>query len=1301
MATLVLQAAGQAVGGFFGGPFGAVVGRAMGGIAGSFIDSALFGPGTKRVEGPRLKELQLQGSTEGAPIARTFGRVRLSGQVIWATRFNEVSTTRTERSGGKGSASKPKTKITEYAYYANFAVGLCQGKINRIGRVWADGKEIDTSQFTWRLHVGSDDQQPDSLIIAKQGLEDAPAFHGTAYIVFEHLPLEQFGNRLPQFSFEVFKSLDDVESKIEAVNIIPGATEFGYDPLIVKRSDGWGGTTAENTHTTAGSDWSASLDQLQGTCENVSSASLVVTWFGDDLRCNKIKIRPGIELRNKTTTPVQWRVADLNRTTAPLISNHDGKVAFGSTPNDASVIRAIEDLQSRGIKPVFYPFIMMDIPSGNVLPDPYNLANTQPSYPWRGRITCDPAIGQPATPDKTGAIVGQVDAFFGVAQASDFSTSSGAVNYTGPGDWGYRRMILHYAHLCAIAGGIDAFLIGSELKSLTVLRDDQNNFPVVAALKTLAMEVAQILPNSKISYAADWSEYFGYQPADGSGDVYFHLDELWSSPDIDFIGIDNYMPLSDWRDGSSHLDALAGTRSLYDVEYLQSNIASGEGFDWYYQSDMDREFQQRTPISDSTYNKPWMFRYKDLKSWWQNQHYNRPSGVEALAPTAWVPQSKPFWFTEVGCPAIDKGTNQPNSFVDAKSIESTTPYSSSGQRDDFIQRKYIDAVTTYWLHSGNHNPVSLQYAGKMLAVEKIFFWAWDTRPHPAFPFLGDVWADGENYATGHWLNGRLGSAPLASLVAKILDDYGFVDHQTSAIYGIVDGYMIDRTMSARQAIEPLASAFAFDGLESEGLLKFRRRDEASQLSVTLDELVELKAEMPTFTLKRAQETDLPNRVQFLFLDGENNYSQSTVEARKLTGLSQRDAIREIPVVMSQSNAQDRVEIALFEIWTGRETAQFTLPPSVAELEVGDIITLHLSENQDRFLRVEDLSDGNGRDVSARLTAMQNYQPAQRSTRLGTYESPPVFGGPIFETLSLPLLRGDTNPYAAWIAARAEPWPGNVALLESADSGFSEIGSLGSPAIIGETLTELPAGPVSRTDYANTLTVQLAGGELSSVSTLEMLGGSNLLAVGSEQTGWEVLQFRDAELIANDTYLLKTLLRGQAGSAPEMLSLRPTGSRCVILDSTVQQIPSVASDQGRSRTMRLGPGHLDHADPSFVEFEHISSGISLRPLSPVHLKVRKIIGGLELSWVRQTRIDGDSWALQEVPLGEELERYSVDILASQTPVRTFTSDQPIAIYTDADRQVEFGLPLPADLTFQVAQVSATYGPGAYEEKTFNV
>src|ERR1700744_2165533 len=157
-------------------------------------------------------------------------------------------------------------------------------------------------------------------------------------------------------------------------------------------------------------------------------------------------------------------------------------------------------------------------------------------------------------------------------------------------------MVLHYAHLCAAAGGVDAFLIGSEMRGLTRVRNDATAYPTVAALKTLAADVRAILGSgTKIGYAADWSEYNNHQTGDASGAVLFNLDPLWSDANIDFVGIDNYMPLADWRDGDAHrdYDAVDGPTDIHDAAYLTRNIKGGEDYDWYYASAGDRDAQTR------------------------------------------------------------------------------------------------------------------------------------------------------------------------------------------------------------------------------------------------------------------------------------------------------------------------------------------------------------------------------------------------------------------------------------------------------------------------------------------------------------------------------------------------------------------------------------------------------------------------------------------------------------------------------------------------------------------------------------
>src|SRR5690606_32720679 len=196
MATLLLSTAGAAVGSIFG-PVGAIVGRAIGAAAGYALDQSLFAT-ERTVESGRLGDLELQTSREGAAIPRVYGRARVTGEIIWATRFEE-KVSKQDSGGGKGGSNE--TTVKRYSYFANFAIGLCEGPIARINRVWADGKPFNLANAEYRLHRGTAGQQPDSLIEAKQGNGRAPAYRDTAYIVFDRLPLAKFGNRIPQFSF--------------------------------------------------------------------------------------------------------------------------------------------------------------------------------------------------------------------------------------------------------------------------------------------------------------------------------------------------------------------------------------------------------------------------------------------------------------------------------------------------------------------------------------------------------------------------------------------------------------------------------------------------------------------------------------------------------------------------------------------------------------------------------------------------------------------------------------------------------------------------------------------------------------------------------------------------------------------------------------------------------------------------------------------------------------------------------------------------------------------------------------------
>jgi hypothetical protein len=158
MATLLFQAAGAALGGVFG-PVGAIVGRAVGALAGSIVDRSLIS-GTQTISGARLTDGRVPGAEEGTAISRVYGTARVGGTLIWATRFEEEVTV--ERRGGKGRGPRVET----YRYYANVAVGVCDGPIASIRRVWADGREMDLTAVEMRIYRGTRTQAPVPLFEA-------------------------------------------------------------------------------------------------------------------------------------------------------------------------------------------------------------------------------------------------------------------------------------------------------------------------------------------------------------------------------------------------------------------------------------------------------------------------------------------------------------------------------------------------------------------------------------------------------------------------------------------------------------------------------------------------------------------------------------------------------------------------------------------------------------------------------------------------------------------------------------------------------------------------------------------------------------------------------------------------------------------------------------------------------------------------------------------------------------------------------------------------------------------------------
>lgn len=1229
MAQVILGGVGAALGGG--------VGQAIGAALGGMVDRSLIGALQPARQGPRLEALKVQSSADGAPMACVFGRARVTGQVIWAARFLER---KSERRGGKGG---PRT--VDYAYSLSFAVALCEGAVDGIGRIWADGRPMDMTGVTMRLHRGGPDQTPDPLIVAVEG--EAPAYRGVAYVVFEDLPLAAYGNRPPQLSFEVFRRPegDGLEERLEGVCLIPGAGEFMLATGPVLRREGLSRTTPENINNgEARPDLMVALDQLEAQLPNLKRVSLVVGWFGDDLRAGHCRVRPGVERRDKVTEPQAWSAAGLDRSSAHLISEHDGAPAYGGTPSDHTVRQAVAEMKARGWAVTLYPFVFMDVPEDNDLPDPYGGARQAP-YPWRGRIT---------GPD--GAEAGDaVAALFGAADG-----------------WGLRRLALHYAALAAETGA-DGLLIGSEMRGLTHMRDDAGGHPAVAQFRTLAAECRAVAgPGVSLSYAADWSEYFGHQPGDGSGDVIFHLDPLWADANIDYVGVDWYAPMGDWGPGDGGTDAEAFQRPT-DRAYLAAQVAGGEGFDWYYADDAARAAQVRTPIVDTAHGEHWVFRNKDLVGWWSNPHHDRPGGTRSGTPTAWVPGMKPIRLTEFGCAAVDRGCNAPNLFQDPKSSENALAPHSTGRRDDLMQRRLAEALLVHFAEPTN-NPASPVYGGPMMAA--LDAWCWDARSFPAFPARSDVWADTPAWWAGHWLTGRM-TGDTAALLAAILRRGGLdeAEFHVEEPDGRVSGYVIDRPMRTRDALAPLVGALDLIAAERDGKVALIRSDHPARALAT-DALALPEREGPVVGERRLEPR--PGVARVRFIDETADYQTGSVSARSDGTGGGVDL--DLPAVCAGDLAQATAERMLAV--TPDEATAALGPLEALGLEAGDAVTLGDTADHWRVDRLE--IDETPRVRLSRIVAAPRGDE-RPDWRPG--EPPVVTGAPFLRLLEPPPPPGETGEARPLAVLAAEPWRPMQVMMGVGAATLTTRATASRPATVGVLVAPLGPGCVWRWDRVNSLTVRIEGRTPSSAPATAVFAGANAVAV-EVAAGWEVVQFRTATLIGGDLWRLEDLLRGQRGTEAEMQAGAAAGAVVVALDEALVPVTVSAAERGLPLLCRAGPdGGMGEA---MTETVFTPTGRGDRPWRPAHLRARLTEAGVALSWIARAPGDGDGWG---GPEGGAPTRFRVRVTDDEAVVREWTVEGDGTLYAVGALAVDFPEGPPETARIAVAGWRDGYGWGA--------
>lgn len=276
--------------------------------------------------------------------------------------------------------------------------------------------------------------------------------------------------------------------------------------------------------------------------------------------------------------------------------------------------------------------------------------------------------------------------------------------------------------------------------------------------------------------------------------------------------------------------------------------------------------------------------------------------------------------------------------------------------------------------------------------------------------------------------------------------------------------------------------------------------------------------------------------------------------------------------------------------------------------------------------------------------------------------------PFFRMIDLPPLPqegGDARPIAV---VAAEPWRPMRIFAGPDPASLTARGDVSDPAVVGQLVGGLARGARHRWDVVNTLDVRIEGRPPESLPTSAVLAGGNTVVVETA-VGWEIIQFRTADLVGGETWRLSGLLRGQQGTEEAMAAGALTGALVVFLGEGLARVASPFAERGLPLIWRAALAGAPPGGAGVSEVGFTPTGESERPWSPAHLRsAADVNGGFALTWVARSRTGGDRWEgedrLADPP------RYRVTILKAGSSIRSFETASEAAIYAGPDAVRDF-------------------------------
>lgn len=1179
------------------------VGFLLGGVAAS-----LLFPNKEGGQAPP-QSIKVQTSTYGVTIPIVYGQYRLAGNIIWSTDIRPITVP-----GVKTGVLFFKKKTPDTTYYrASWAVAFCEGPVTAITRIWFDGAEVydvrDGTDSEWRarslakvgrswdginIYLGTEEETNDAEILLDTDInaDELSPNRGICKIVFVNWNLSNLGNQIPNVTAEVVTQADktfskwvDVSDEMTIANEgrVQSASCIAYDKSGVE-------------HLIIAGGYKFSIDAygvyhleraLNYTRQGTMNADGSLTWtaFGYNL------LHP---------------VAELELVFAPAVSVFGTNTvwAFGgfSEVNNESFYD--EPLEGNGYVSLMQQCCYIDDS------DPIFI-----STPLKGTAMYD-------------GVIEQIQPFPRNGHAAAFHIAKYPFLY---GIWMYGGLTQgdHSLFWNDSSWLRDLwFFNGTSWQCLTEIQTVYDHLGNESKV-TVDGGASYRAHHSMLSYNGELFLAGGLGPAGG----------LWESTplrDVYKLSIDSVNFIRFTR---ICLDVMKDFELAEEVEY-RYYVAGLTGWRGKLIALVSRNLDTSEDFSlwESVDNgKTWHLCYKasyEIYACGSGTYFLDGDYTDEIVAGDRISAMGDAIDPHLAEYTVSNVTFQLGLTILTLEGESGTPSPQQG---------------TIYVHDAQGFPQAVtEYVGKSMTFNSLNETLYLTGGFTdTFPIPGDPDVPGlmiqklENSSTTG------SSITLAEVVSDICVRAGMTEDQINVDdlrEKTIKGFCVYNRTTIRSVLEQLQQFGFFDCVESDGKLKFVLRGGDAVVTIANDDLGAhvTGSEKPNdLEYEKVQDLELPQQVDVVYPDLDTDYNENTQTSRRLVTYSNKITTVNTSIVMDADEAARMAYILLYDAWNCRDTMTIYLSGmKYLYLDPADVISFVVDENTytGRITRIDYESTGVLK-VQLVLENLDMYAESEGivgSPGTGTGSNPVHLTGlnTTAYFLDIPMLSessfGLEDHFGFYfVAANTDTadegyWQGAYLywyddLIEGKSVSYTELGNVTLAVTHGTCDTILGTSPSSvYWDDKNTLDVSILHGTLATDTEEAMHDTlSNLAAVGSAATGWELIQFRDVEDLGSDTYRLSHLLRGCFGTEWRT-DTHVADEKFILLErDKLEDIQLSSNSVNRELKYVVVPFGRGTAEQTPVAFT--CTAVRKKPYSPIHLEATKLENGdWRIEWMRRCR-----------------------------------------------------------------------------------